>query len=82
MIKIFLCDVKDNYTIKQMFIEPGTTISVLLSEILGLSDSVNVGIYGKLLDKSYTLQDNDRVEFYERIIVDPKIKRKSRAKNE
>ena len=36
---------------------------------------------GKIQQLSYTLQDKDRVEFYEDIVADPKINRKKRAKN-
>ena len=79
MINIFLCDPKSKDPIKHIVVEQNTTISTLLNKILCISDDVNVGIYGKLMDKSYTLQDNDRVEFYEKILVDPKIRRKKRV---
>jgi putative ubiquitin-RnfH superfamily antitoxin RatB of RatAB toxin-antitoxin module len=41
----------------------------------------NVGVYGKLKELTYTLQDKDRVEFYEDIVADPKINRRNRVKN-
>ncbi len=40
-----------------------------------------VGVYGKLKELTYTLQDKDRVEFYEDILADPKINRRNRVKN-
>ena len=40
-----------------------------------------VGVYGKIMELSYTLQDKDRVEFYDNIVADPKVKRERRAKN-
>ena len=80
MINIFVCDLKSKNKIQQLIIEENTTISMLLNEVLKVSHDIDVGIFGKLMDKSYTLKDNDRVEFYERILIDPKIKRMNRAK--
>ena len=80
MINITVCNLKSKNKTEQLFIKENTTISSLLSEILNISHEVDVGVFGKLMDKSYTLKDNDRVEFYERILIDPKIRRKSRAK--
>ncbi len=79
MINIYICDLKSNNKIKHMLIDNNTTISTLLNEVLGSPEDIDVGIFGKLVDKSYTLQDNDRVEFYEKILIDPKIRRKNRA---
>ena len=80
MINIFVCDLKSKNKIQQLIIKKNTTISMLLNEVLKVSHDIDVGIFGKLMDKSYTLKDNDRVEFYERILIDPKIKRMNRAK--
>lgn len=79
MINIFICDLKSKEEVWHLVVSPNTTISSLLDEILGISQDVNVGVFGKLIDKSYTLQDNDRVEFYEDILIDPKIRRKKRV---
>ena len=79
MINIFICDLKSKEEVWHLVVSPNTTISRLLDEILGISQDVNVGVFGKLIDKSYTLQDNDRVEFYEDILIDPKIRRKKRV---
>ena len=79
MINIYICDLKSNNKTKHILIEKNTTISDLLDKILRISEDINVGVFGKLVDKSYTLQDNDRVEFYEKILIDPKIRRKNRA---
>ena len=80
MINIFVCNLNSKNQTEQLIIKEDTTISELLSEVLKISHETDVGIFGKLMDKSYTLKDNDRVEFYERILIDPKIKRKSSAK--
>ncbi len=80
MINIFVCKLNSKNQTEQLIIKENTTISTLLSEVLKISHEIDVGVFGKLMDKSYTLKDNDRVEFYERILIDPKIKRKSRAK--
>tara|TARA_B100001057_G_scaffold105157_1_gene102670 strand:- start:1769 stop:2014 length:246 start_codon:yes stop_codon:yes gene_type:complete len=79
MINIFVCNLKSKNKTEQLIIKENTTISALLTEVLKISHETDVGVFGKLMDKSYTLKDNDRVEFYERILIDPKIKRKSRA---
>jgi len=39
-------------------------------------------VYGKLKDMTYIIKNNDRIEIYEKVLVDPKIKRKKRASNE
>ena len=60
----------------------GTTIQELVNNILNLDiKHYKIGVYGKIQQLSYTLQDKDRVEFYEDIVADPKINRKKRAKN-
>ncbi len=59
----------------------GTTIQELVNNILKLDiEHYKIGVYGKIQKLSYTLQDKDRVEFYEDIVADPKIKREKRAK--
>ena len=47
--------------------------------ILKLEGEIHAGVYGKLKEESYIIQNMDRIEIYEAIIADPKIKRKSRA---
>ena len=79
MINIYICDLKSKNKIKHMFVNNNITISTLLNEVLGAPEDIDVGVFGKLVDKSYTLQDNDRVEFYEDILIDPKIRRKKRV---
>ncbi len=80
MINIYICDLKSNNKTKHILIEKNTTISDLLDMILRTSEDINVGVFGKLVDKSYTLQDNDRVEFYDKILIDPKIERKNKTR--
>ena len=65
-----------------MTLKKGTTIRELVNNILNLDvKHYKIGVYGKIQQLSYTLRDKDRVEFYEDIIADPKIKREKRAKN-
>ena len=80
MINIYISDYKSSNKVKHMVVETNTTISILVHQILGISYDINVGVFGKLIDKSYTLQDNDRVEFYEKILINPKIMRRNRAR--
>ncbi len=63
-------------------IESGTTIGYFLTNILGFDMETEVGVYGKLVDMSYIIKENDRIEIYEKILADPKIRRKKRACNE
>tara|TARA_Y100000768_G_C23981939_1_gene686372 strand:- start:2903 stop:3148 length:246 start_codon:yes stop_codon:yes gene_type:complete len=79
MINIYICDFRSNKEIQHMVVRQNMTISALLDEVLDLPKDINVGIFGKLMDNSYTLKNNDRVEFYEKILVDPKIRRKKRV---
>ena len=81
MIDIEIVNNKD-YKSQYLTLEKGTTIQELVNNILNLDiKHYKIGVYGKIQQLSYTLRDKDRVEFYEDIIADPKIKREKRAKN-
>ncbi len=81
MINIKIADSANNYKIIDVEVEDGTTIEMLLNNILNLTNrNTIIGVYGKLKKSSYALKDNDRIELYENIISDPKIKRKNKAK--
>ena len=82
MINITYCNFNDKYVLKSMHIKNGTTIDIFLSDILKLDYETQVGVYGKLVSGSYIIQNNDRIELYERVIADPKINRKQRANDE
>ena len=79
MIKIQYCQYDDLYNLKQISLREGTTIREFIKDILKLEGELHAGVYGKLKDESYIIQNMDRIEIYEAIIADPKIKRKSRA---
>ena len=82
MINIIVSDITiDNHAV-HLKVNEGTTIQKLIINILkkDISDC-KVGIFGKLKELTYTLQDKDRVEFYEDIVADPKINRRNRVKN-
>lgn len=79
MIKIHYCQHNDLFKLKQISLRGGTTIKEFIKDILKLEGKIHAGVYGKLKDESYIIQDMDRIEIYEAIIADPKIKRKSRA---
>ena len=82
MINIEIIGINNDYKKQYLSIKQGTTVSELVRDILDIDAKyLNIGVFGKLKDLSYTLQDKDRVEFYERIIADPKIKRKNRAES-
>ena len=81
MINIEIINNKD-YKSQYLTLENGITIQELVNNILKLDiKHCKIGVYGKIQELSYTLRDKDRVEFYENIVADPKIKRKKRAKN-
>ena len=82
MINIEIINYNKNYKSEYLNLKKGTTIHELVNNILSFDIKYcKVGVYGKIQELSYTLQDKDRVEFYEDIIADPKIKRKKRAKD-
>jgi putative ubiquitin-RnfH superfamily antitoxin RatB of RatAB toxin-antitoxin module len=82
MINIIVSDITINKHTLHLKLNEGTTIQMLITNILKKDINVcKVGVYGKLKELTYTLQDKDRVEFYEDIVTDPKINRKNRVKN-
>jgi putative ubiquitin-RnfH superfamily antitoxin RatB of RatAB toxin-antitoxin module len=82
MINIIISDTTINNHTLNLEINEGTTIEILITNILMKDiNSCKVGVYGKLKELTYTLQDKDRVEFYEYILADPKINRRKRVKN-
>jgi putative ubiquitin-RnfH superfamily antitoxin RatB of RatAB toxin-antitoxin module len=82
MINIIVSDITINKYDLHLKLNEGTTIQMLVTNILKKDiNSCKVGDYGKLKELTYTLQDKDRVEFYEDIVADPKINRRNRVKN-
>ena len=82
MINIIVSDLTINKHTLHLKLNEGTTIQMLITNILKKDISgCKVGIYGKLKELTYTLKDKDRVEFYKEIVADPKIKRRNRVKN-
>jgi putative ubiquitin-RnfH superfamily antitoxin RatB of RatAB toxin-antitoxin module len=82
MINIKVVGINNNYKTQSLSVRSGTTINDLAKDILDIDTKyLDVGIFGKLKELTYTLQDKDRVEFYERIVANPKIKRINRTLN-
>ena len=82
MINIIVSDITINKYDLHLKLNEGTTIQMLVTNILKKDiNGCKVGVYGKLKELTYTLQDKDRVEFYEKIVANPKIKRKNRAES-
>tara|TARA_B100000941_G_C28491666_1_gene548302 strand:- start:1461 stop:1718 length:258 start_codon:yes stop_codon:yes gene_type:complete len=79
IIEVFYCIPSESNTIKSVNIESGTSIHVFLRDILGYEIETPVGVYGKLVKKTYIIRDKDRIEIYEKITANPKINRKKRA---
>lgn len=77
----------DNQIIRQLSLPVGTTAqqAVELSGIIGISPEIDLsknklGIFGKLVAADTILHNRDRVEIYRPLIVDPKERRRRRAK--
>ena len=82
MIDIEIINNNKDHKSQHLTLEKGTTIQELVSNILNLDiKHSRIGVYGKIKELSYTLQDKDRVEFYDKIVANPKIKRKNRAES-
>ena len=81
-IKVYYCLPGDNHEINSIDIQDGTTIDNFLTNVLEFDIETEVGVYGKLVNKNYVIKDNDRIEIYEKIMVDPKIKRRKSAFDE
>ena len=77
----------DNQIIRQLSLPVGTTAqqAVELSGIIGIFPEIDLsknklGIFGKLVGADAILRNRDRVEIYRPLIVDPKERRRRRAK--
>ena len=77
----------DNQIIRQLSLPVGTTAqqAVELSGIIGIFPEIDLsknklGIFGKLVAAGTILHNRDRVEIYRPLIVDPKERRRRRAK--
>ena len=82
MINIIVSDITINKHTLHLKLNEGTTIQMLITNILKKDISgCKVGIYGKLKELTYTLKDKDRVEFYENMVANPKIKRNNRTES-
>ena len=79
IIKVFYCIPSVSNAVKSANIESGTSIDVFLRDILGYEVETPVGVYGKLVKKTYVIKHQDRIEIYEKITANPKIIRKKRA---
>ena len=79
MINIEIINNNKDYKSQYLTLETGTTIQELVNNLKLDVNHYKIGVYGKIQQLSYTLQDKDRVEFYEDIVADPKIKRRKRA---
>ena len=82
MINIEIIGINNDYKKQYLSIKQGTTLNELVKDILDIDAKyLNIGVFGKLKELTYTLQDKDRVEFYEKIVANPKIKRINRAES-
>lgn len=65
-------------------VSPGTSILKFLKENnvskLSTANEICIGIYGKIKDVDYIIKPDDRLELYNNILADPKIRRKHLAR--
>lgn len=68
-----------------MAVADGTTVhqALMRSELLAeypelVVNGAQVGIWGRLVDQTQTLRDQDRIEIYRPLTVDPKVARRER----
>lgn len=65
----------------QLEVETGTTIAEALQKIPEIDLSQHpIGIFGKIKALSTVLQNNDRIEIYRPLMLDPKEARRTRVK--
>ena len=75
MIKIEIIGINNDYKKQYLSIRQGTTVSELVKDILDIDTKyLNVGVFGKLKELTYTLQDKDRVEFYDKVVRIQRLK--------
>ena len=76
-IKSKTFSIDENCTIKDF------TLSNNLSSILPDFDfqTCKIGVFGKIKKSDYVIKENDRLELYEPIMIDPKVRRKNIAIN-
>ena len=73
-VREWALDVPVGSTAKQAIVQSG-----LLAEFANLIlDDLNAGIWGKHFSLNHKLKDNDRVEIYRPLRVDPKVARRER----
>ena len=69
---------------KRKIVKSGTTLKEFLDDIkfkdLNSMEGVSFGVFGKIRDLDYNLQEFDRVEVLHNASVDPKKSRSLRAK--
>lgn len=73
--EVIAVELPENSTVEQAIIESG--ILRIYSEIDITKNSL--GIYGKVVKNSQILQDQDRVEIYRPLTIDPMHARRKRA---
>lgn len=72
--------------LQRIEVSAGTTLAqaIVLSGVAGLFPEIDfknqkAGIYGKIVNMDTILQQNDRIEIYRPLLIDPKEKRRMRS---
>lgn len=76
-------EIAHQQTLLTCTVPEGTTVesAILQSHILDQFPEINlqhnkVGIFGKVVPLSHILHDQDRIEIYQPLLIDPKLSRK------
>ncbi len=72
----FFVETDENLTVRQAIMKSKILHKYPEIDVL---DRLKLGIYGKIVDLDHPLKDNDRIEIYRDLIIDPKKARMLRA---
>ena len=77
-------NVNDKLHFKTFDVKQNTSIECFIKDFkissITNARTYEIGIYGKIKNRDYLIQPNDRLELYSKITADPKVRRKKLAK--
>ena len=76
-VKSMVFKVKRGCTINEFILI--NNLSVFIPEMN--CNDYKIGVFGKIKKPDYVIKENDRLELYEPITIDPKVRRKNIATN-
>lgn len=77
-VREWTLDIRPGCNVRQAIVQCG-----MLTEFADLvADDLNAGIWGKRLSLNHKIKDQDRIEIYRPLLVDPKVARRERFKQQ